>query len=244
MRPSNAFDPTVVRECLAAAGVDVTPEQAHRLIQHAALVLKTNAELNLTRITEPESVVTLHIVDSLAFLPLISPLAGHIVDIGAGAGYPGIPLAILGYDVLLCESLKKKAAFLETCVAELELSTSVSSERAEELATRRPGAAEVVIARAVSALPSLVELAAPLLTKGGRLVAMKGIPSTQELDQAEYAASQCGMKSVEAVRYSLAGGEERSVFVYQRVARARIKLPRRNGMAQRQPLEAATDSTR
>src|SRR5574340_659517 len=96
---THAMDPAVIAAALEASGVSISREQAQLIAAHADLVLATNVTMNLTRITSPDAVVTLHIVDSLAFLPRIAPLIGPVVDIGSGAGYPGIPLRIAGVDV-------------------------------------------------------------------------------------------------------------------------------------------------
>lgn len=234
--PSQPIEPDAVTASLGRIGITVSPLQAGMLAAHANLVLEANEQLNLTRITEPRAVLALHIVDSLAFLPLAGPLTGRIVDIGSGAGFPGIPLAILGYDVVLCESVRKKAAFLESTVEALELPIRVAPLRAEEMAASEPASAEVVIARAVSSLAALVELAAPLLRKGGRLLALKGSPAEAEIEEAQLAAGICGLEAAAGCSYELPTGEARSLFIYTKIAQPRLKLPRRPGMAQRHPL--------
>jgi 16S rRNA (guanine527-N7)-methyltransferase len=230
------IEPEAVRAALKGVGVCVTTAQCRLLAAHAELVLDANARMNLTRITEPDEVIQLHIVDSLAYLPLLTPLQSPIVDIGSGAGFPGIPLAALGHEVALCESVRKKAEFLAEAVTELGLECRVLPLRAEELAMEAPAAYRTVTARAVSALGALVELAAPLLGAGGRLVALKGQPSAEELMHAEGAAAICGMSLVVSQEYQLPTGQARSVFCYERAGRPSIKLPRRPGMAQRRPL--------
>lgn len=233
--PQQITQPSVI-EALRVVGVVVTPEQARLLVEHASLVLRTNETTNLTRITDPAEMLQRHIVDSLAFLPLIEPLSGNVIDIGAGAGYPGIPLAIVGVHMSLCESVKKKAAFLAEAVTSLGIDTSVYAERAEELALKAPHTYDAVIARALSSLPALVELAAPLLKMGGRLVALKGTPAIDEERDGLRAAELCGMRLASSDHYALPGGDSRSVYAYERIRRASLKLPRRSGMAQRHPL--------
>lgn len=230
------FTPDEVTVALSQAGVQASPDQASKLAAHAELVLKLNERLNLTRIVDHEDVLVLHIVDSLAFVPLIGPLRGNVLDIGSGAGFPGIPLAIMGHSVSLCESIRKKAAALEEIVGALALTVTVFPRRAEELAASSPAAFDVVTARAVSGLGALIELAAPLLSQGGRLVALKGMPEAQETERADRVAEICGMSLVSMVRYELPRGEARTVFEYRKVARAKIELPRRPGLAQRAPL--------
>jgi 16S rRNA (guanine527-N7)-methyltransferase len=195
--------------------------------------------MNLTRIVDPVEVAALHVVDSLmARAAVDSAPLGVMCDIGAGAGYPGIPLGIVNKRcTVLLESTKKKAAFLTEMVSGLGLGMAVAPVRVEEYAaTGEPGCA-VAVARAVSALPSLVELAAPLLAGGGLLVAMKGSVSEEELSRGRLAAVICGLKEDGITRYSLPGRDERrALVVYRKVGAPTTQLPRRSGMAQHQPL--------
>lgn len=230
------LEPTSIQDALQACGVSATTRQCELLASHADLVLKANESMNLTRITQPSDVVLLHVADSLAFLPHVPMLRGRGVDVGSGAGYPGIPLAIMGFHVDLCESVKKKAAFLHQAAEALGLDAEILPVRAEELAEKRRGAYEFVVCRAVSALPSLVELASPLLTQGGRLLALKGPIEADELSAGASAGLQCGMDLEGCERYELPGDTHRSVVMFRRGGVASTPLPRRPGMAQRQPL--------
>ncbi len=221
---------------LQSCGVEPTTSQAALLARHAELVLEANRHINLTRITAPEDIIHLHIADSLMFAGFVAPLGGPILDVGSGAGYPGIPLAIMGYDVQLCESVKKKAAFLAESVESLGLSVQVHAVRAEELAASTPGQYNAVVFRAVSSLASLVELASPLLRSGGRAIALKAAVADDERGAGARAAAMCGMKPVDERCYTLPSGENRAVLVYERTGSARTKLPRRPGLAQNHPL--------
>lgn len=225
----------VVRDRLEEVGVTASDDQAALLVRHANLVLEHNERVNLTRITSDPDVLDLHIADSLAFLAHTDAPSGRWVDIGSGAGYPGIPLSIMGFDIVLCESVKKKAAFLADAVDALGLRVEVLPLRSEELAQSSPAAFDVVVARAVSSLPALVELASPLLLPEGCLIAMKGRPEASEREQAHRACSIVGMIPTKETEYALPNGESRSVFVYVRRGRPQVSLPRRPGMAQRQP---------
>jgi len=208
------------------------------LARHARSVLAVNEVMNLTRIPA-EDFVPLHVLDSLSALPFLNAEPeGAFADLGSGAGYPGIPLAVLtGRPVALVESVRKKAAFLEGVVADLCLKATVHPLRAEEVAAEHAGEFGVVVARALSALPSLVELAAPLLAASGALICMKGRPDDEELRRGDAAAALCGMKleSVTQVRVPRVDAE-RTIVVYRKTGASRTRLPRRNGMAQRQPL--------
>lgn len=232
-----------VQRCLQDVGAAASLEQATLLSMHAQLVTEVNQQFNLTRVTSPEEVLRLHIADSATALPFVEAAAdGVVVDIGSGAGYPGVVLAVLSdRRFVLVESVSKKANFLRSVVTELKLNAEVHDVRAEELALAAPGTYSCVIARAVSALPSLVELACPLLAFGGRLVCMKAKLDGEELDRGEFAASRCGMRLLENHRFQLPGGEMRSIVVYERRGKVLEKLPRRSGMAQRHPLSRASE---
>jgi 16S rRNA (guanine527-N7)-methyltransferase len=135
------------------------------------------------------------------------------------------------------ESVRKKAAFLEHVVADLRLEATVHPVRAEELALQRPGDFAAVVARALSSLPSLVELAAPLLARGGRLIAMKGRLDAGELLRGDKVAATCGLERCALDEFSLPGTDAaRTIVVYTSVEPPSVRLPRRNGLAQRQPL--------
>lgn len=230
----------LVLELAAEVGVQVKATQAETLLAHLDAVLSANERLNLTAITRRESAITLHIVDSLAALPHIGGHAGHVADLGSGAGYPGIPLAVVAESpVELIESTRKKAAFLEECVLQLGglHGTLVVPLRAEEIARERPGRYGVVVARAVSSLASLVELATPLLARGGRLIAMKGKPTEEERSAGKAAGRIVGMEEQDWLEYALPGtGDLRTIVTYCRCGDSEIELPRRVGLAQKRPL--------
>jgi 16S rRNA (guanine527-N7)-methyltransferase len=221
-------------------GVAVTELQATRLLDHLGSVLEANSRLNLTAIAERERAIRLHIVDSLAVASKTESAEGKIADIGSGAGFPGIPVAIVGdRPVDLIESVKKKAAFLEDCVGALGglWGTNVLAMRAEEAALVRESRYQHVTARALTSLPALVELASPLLVTGGTLWAMKGAPTKQELESGVRAAGLVGMREVERLEYRLPSSDERRMIVaYAKVSEPTIMLPRRVGVAQKRPL--------
>lgn len=242
MKHSSDTDSVEQLELLAhKLGVEIDDACAERMLAHLALLLEANERVNLTAIRAFPDALRLHAADSAAILPHVAQApAGRLADLGSGGGFPGIPIAICtNRSVTLVESIKKKAAFLEAAAHELGLDDSVEvhAVRAEEEAAKNPGSYSVVVARALSSLPSLVELASPLLAKQGHLIAMKGRLESDELERAERAAALVGMRQVRVSRYELpAGGESRSIVVYERVGRAGIKLPRNPGLAQKKPL--------
>lgn len=151
--------------------------QRELLDKHLELVIEENKVTNLTRIVDWESAQILHVEDSLAGLPEVEgALEGPYLDMGSGAGFPGIPLAIMtGRETLLADSVGKKTRALDSFAAELGIDDIVSTYhgRIEDLALQQPNHFSLVTARALSSLASLLELASPLLAKGGRLVCYK-----------------------------------------------------------------------
>ena len=234
----HAITTSDVLECLSAVNVEASPGQAELIRAHSEAVLEANKQFNLTRVTSPEDVLDLHIGDSATALPYLNQSPpGNAADLGSGAGYPGIVLSILsGRHFVLVESVKKKAAFLRQTALDLSLDIDIEAVRAEELALSRPCGFSVVIARALSSLPALVELASPLLVTGGRLICMKARPTSEELASGEAAARLCGMLLRSVIPFDLPNGGNRLVIEYERYGTVREHLPRRPGMAQRQPL--------
>jgi len=209
------------------------------LERHLDMVLSANQCLNLTAIEDRAEARRLHIADSLSAVPELNKAPeGTFVDLGSGAGYPGIPLAVAsGRKAILLESRKKRSAFLREIVESLKLSAEVIALRAEEVAKTRHGEFAAVITRAVAPLPALVELSAPLLVRGGLAIAMKGDLAQEELDAGDRAAEIVGLSRFSQRRFVLAGGgEQRCIVAYEKVAKSQIPLPRRPGRAQKQPL--------
>jgi len=226
---------------IVESALDVEPEMVAASLGHLDWVLEQNRTLNLTAIVDPLEAVRLHVIDSLMALPEVSAAPeGSMIDIGSGAGFPGIELALATHrETLLVESVRKKAVAVERYLLQenLESWISVSGLRAEELALTSGASAAVVTARALSSLPSLVELAAPLLRYGGRLVALKGRPEADEITRGKAAATVCGLTMESMRELSLpGGGENRTIVVFVRTGTPSVKLPRRVGLAQRHPL--------
>jgi 16S rRNA (guanine527-N7)-methyltransferase len=218
----------------------LSPEewQIAALMRHLLAVLSTNKVMNLTSIDESDA-IALHVIDSLSALPWLREAPpGVFVDLGSGAGFPGIPLAVMGdREVALVESVRKKAEFLCGVVAELRLEATVHPIRAEELAREMPGEFAAATVRALSTLPSLIELAAPLLQPGGTLIAMKGRLDDGEVRRGDAAAELCGMQRESSQVVVVPGVEAaRSIVTYRRMSSPLVRLPRRPGMAQRRPL--------
>lgn len=204
-------------------------------------ILEANKVTNLTRITDGEQARLLHIEDSLVGLPEVNEApTGLYGDLGSGGGFPGVPLALAtGRKTLLVDSVKKKMAIVQSALDDLSLSEqiSTSSERIEDLPLEYKEKFAVLTARALSKLVSLIELASPLLKKGGRLVCYKAQLSSEELEEALAVQDLVGMKMISQREICLSDGETtRTIVVFEKIGKPRIKLPRRIGLAQKQPL--------
>ena len=182
-------------------------------------ILEANKVTNLTRITDGEQARLLHIEDSLVGLPEVNEApTGLYGDLGSGGGFPGVPLALAtGRKTLLVDSVKKKMAIVQSALDDLSLSEqiSTSSERIEDLPLEYKEKFAVLTARALSKLVSLIELASPLLKKGGRLVCYKAQLSSEELEEALAVQDLVGMKMISQREICLSDGETtRTIVVF------------------------------
>jgi 16S rRNA (guanine527-N7)-methyltransferase len=168
---------------LVSMSVAVSPSQQERLVAHLELVAKWNRVHNLTAVRETSQMVVLHLLDSLSILPHLEG-ASLIADVGAGPGFPGIPIAIVRADarVTLVESSHKKCVFLQQAKTELKLdNVTIACERVEQFAP--PAKFDAVVSRAFSDLPDFVAQAGHLVAPGGKLVAMKGVYPFDEISR-------------------------------------------------------------
>lgn len=231
-----------VAEELELFGIECSPEQARRLVKHLLLAIEKNEVMNLTRITDPREAVTLHIVDSL--LPLACDdvdlgRSSRFMDIGTGAGFPGIPLGIMtGAHGLLVDSVNKKVLAVGEFVSRLGLTAlHALHTRVEDFASERPQSQDYVFARAVAQSNVIIEYAAPLLKVGGLLVLEKARPTDDEIARAERAAKICGMSPVSRETFELPHDlGHREILIYKKETAPSIALPRKAGEAKRRPL--------
>lgn len=212
-----------------------------QLLLHLNLVIKANETTNITRISSQEEAMILHIEDSLSGIPeILSAPTGYYADIGSGAGYPGIPIALAtGRKTTLIDSVGKKVKILNGFIEELEATEFIEAEaaRIEEYALNNREKFSVISARALSKLGVLLELSSPLLAIGGRLVCFKSHVDDEELQHAIGLNNKTGMKLVSDREYYLSDGETyRRILVFEKKRPSQIKLPRRNGLAQKNPL--------
>jgi 16S rRNA (guanine527-N7)-methyltransferase len=189
----------------AELGVDLSGSQADQLVRFAALLVRWNAVHNLTAISSPTGVLSHHLLDSLAILPLISSICGEkpcrVLDVGSGGGLPGIPLAIARprWRVTVVDKVQKKVAFLVQAKLELGL-TNLDCLHARVEDVEAPPF-DVIVARAFSSLEEFVRVSAHLLAPGGHWAAMKGAYPKEEL--ADLERTMPGVRVVDAVKLTV-----------------------------------------
>lgn len=214
-----------------------------RFAVYARALLEWNKRFNLTRITEYRDVYIKHFVDSVAALQIYEVRAcGELLDVGSGAGFPGLALKIARPEmgIVLCDSLIKRVTFLEHATAMLSVSAECVHGRAEDLARRGTGYRDrfpVVIARAVAPMPVLAEWCMPFVQPGGVFVAMKGRFAQDELREAAPAIMALKGEVSRVEPYTLPYAEgERELIVVCKTAATPARFPRRAGEAVRRPL--------
>ena len=196
----------ILREGLAALALPT--DAAVPLMAFSARLLETNKVMNLTAITEPEDVARLHLLDCAALLNITDFRGKRVVDVGTGAGFPGMPLRILepDFDLTLLDSLGKRIAFLQRVCDEMGLQrVTCVHARAEEFAAKHREQYDIATSRAVAALPVLCELTLPLVKVGGRFLAMKAVDSDEEILAAKSAVAQLGGKVEDIRDYTIPG---------------------------------------
>lgn len=211
-----------------------------RLAGFAELVLERNQVMNLTAITEPKDVAALHLLDSLELAALAGLEAGRLVDVGCGAGFPGVPTAIArpGLQVTLLDSLGKRMDFLREACGKLGLeNVECIHQRAEEFAGARREAFDFAVSRAVAALPVLCELCLPLVKVGGKMLAMKSANSDEEIQGAGHAAEVLGGRVEWVKDYTIPTTDVvHRVVCVEKVKATPGKYPRRFALIKKQPL--------
>lgn len=220
--------------------IKLTSHQGQQFQRYFELLVEWNEKMNLTAITQPEEVVEKHFLDSLSLFTVFSPKEGaRVVDVGTGAGFPGIPMKLLRPDleVTLLDSLNKRLNFLGAVCDELGISCNRVHKRAEEAGrdkAMREGY-DVAVARAVAPLNVLAEYCIPLIKMKGMFLAMKGPGAGEELENAREALSLLGGEKAECRELSL-GEQERSILLIQKRAFTPKAYPRHGGTISKHPL--------
>lgn len=215
--------------------ISLTDVQIAEMLEFKELVLEKNKVMNLTAITEPEKFIDLHIIDSLTILKYI-PQTASVIDVGSGAGFPGVILKIAapGTQVILLDSLKKRTDFLTDSVAKLRLEgVSVLNGRAEEFSKLSDFREkfDIAVSRAVAKLPLLCEYCIPYVKKDGLFVAMKSRSAEEELSQCGNLPEELGCIVEKVENIKLPGlDEERTLISFRKKDTTPPKFPRKNSV--------------
>ena len=226
-----------LRAGLPQLGLNLPEGADETLCRFGCAVVEQNKVMNLTAITEPDQVARLHLLDCLTVLKLADPEGKKLIDVGCGAGFPGVPLKIAcpGMDLTLLDSLGKRMNWLEATLPQLGLEAQYITARAEEAVADRRESYDFATSRAVARLNILLELTAPYVKVGGAVLAMKGAAGKEELAEAKNAIRQLGLK-VEKVESFPMDGTEHMVIVLRKVAPTPARFPRRYAKIKQSPL--------
>lgn len=223
-------------------GVELDDDKKNKLNLYGNLLLEWNEKINLTAIKEPEEVLFKHFFDCILFLKNVEiPQNATLIDVGTGAGFPGMVLKIVRPDikVTLLDSLNKRLIFLNDVIENLGLTdiTCVHS-RAEDGGKSKAHREkyDIACARAVATLPTLAEYCAPFVKKGGKFVAMKGPSVYEEAQSAKNAVKILGLSEPKIICETLTGNEQRAFVILNKISQTPPKYPRKPSDISKQPL--------
>ena len=228
----------LLRDGLTALGLPTDGIPA--LVRYADLLVEKNKVMNLTAITEPADIAALHFLDSAALLTLADFRGKAVADVGAGAGFPGLPLRIVEPSIrlTLLDAQNKRIEFLKEVCGDIGLAdVECVHARAEEFAADRRESFDLVTSRAVAALPLLCELCLPLVKVGGYFVAMKSVDAGAELDAAAHAIEVLGGAVERVADYDIPGTEVRHrAILIKKMRETGKKYPRPFAKIKKAPL--------
>ena len=218
----------------------LSTENIPALLRFADLLVERNKVMNLTAITEPADIASLHFLDCAALLTMTDLRGKSLVDVGTGAGFPGMPLRILepSIQLTLLDSLNKRVEFLKDACEALDLrGVACVHGRAEEFAAQKREAFDAAASRAVAALPLLCELCLPLVKVGGTFLAMKSVDSGEELKAASHAIQLLGGGVPEVRDYVIPGTDIRHrLILIKKIKETPKKYPRTFAKIKKNPL--------
>ena len=220
-------------------GIAVSDKQLELLDSFGALLTEKNKSVNLTSITDPDGIAVKHFADSISLLKADIPQGAKVLDLGCGAGFPGIPLLIMRPDIKLplLDSTGKKLDFVSEALDALGLEAEVLHGRAEELG-QNPDYREkydIVVSRAVAYLNTLCELALPLVKPGGTFIPMKGASAAEEAKAAYTAIKTLGGNLEKSIDFTLTDGS-RSLLIIKKLSPTPPKYPRHGSQISKKPL--------
>lgn len=211
----------ITAEFAEKSGFHLKKEQIEKLDLYAEMLLEWNEKINLTAITDSEGIAIKHFYDSLTPLWYLNiPKNARVIDVGTGAGFPSIPMAIVRPDLrfTLLDSLNKRLNFLNEVCTRLDISAELVHMRAEDAAQKAEyrESFDVAVSRAVAALPVLCEYCIPFVRKNGMFIAMKGSKAEEELEISKNAVSTLGAAVEKTVKISLPDDSERNIIVIRK----------------------------
>ena len=229
---------SILREGLEA--LSLPTEGIPALLRYWELLAEKNKVMNLTAITDPAEAARLHFLDSAALLALADLRGKRVVDVGTGAGFPGLPLKILepSIQLTLLDAQRKRVDFLREVCEDLGLEdVECVHGRAEEFAQQRRESFDFAVSRAVAALPVLAELCLPLVKPGGQFLAMKSVDSNEELNAAGRAVNLLGGRLEKPADYSISGTNvPRRLVIMTKITETQKKYPRTFAKIKKNPL--------
>ena len=221
---------------LPAQGLDLPEQTIDKLCAFGRAMVKQNEVMNLTGITDDKGVAELHLLDSLTVMASADLAGKRLIDVGCGAGFPGVPLAIAsGAEVTLLDSLGKRMKWLEEILPQLGIEAECVTARAEEAIDTRRESYDYATSRAVARLNILLELTAPYVKVGGKVLAMKGALAREERAEAAGAIKKLGLKLEEVKEFPI-GGASHAVIVLRKTAPTPRQYPRRFAKIKQSPL--------
>lgn len=224
-------------EGLQALGLSLSEEQIDTLCAFGRAMVQQNQVMNLTAITEDTAVAKLHLLDSLTVLCCADLRGKSLIDVGCGAGFPGVPLAIACPEakITLLDSLGKRMKWLEQVLPTLGISATCVTARAEEAVTGCRETYDYATSRAVARLNILLELTAPYVKVGGAVLALKGTAAREELAECKNAIRQLGLKLEEVKEFPI-DGTNHAIILLRKVSPTPKQYPRRFAKIKQAPL--------
>lgn len=226
----------------AQFGIELNRHMVESFTSYARILVEYNKKVNLTNIVQPKDIVIKHFLDSLAVIDAVSiPENARLIDVGTGAGFPGVPIKIVRPDIelTLLDSLNKRINFLKQLISELGLNNVHTVHARAEEAGRKPGfrhAFDVATARAVAALPVLCEYCIPLVKPNGLFITMKGREVEQELQSAQNAIAVLGARVEKVKTFNLPDGSGRSNIIIKKISQTPSIYPRKTPKILKSPL--------
>lgn len=230
-----------LKDLASQIGVELTEPKLSQFSAYATLLKEWNEKMNLTAITDDEGIIVKHFIDSLYLLKLTEiQQNSSLVDVGTGAGFPGVPLLIARPDLAVClmDSTAKRLKFLEAVLTELHLKADTVHIRAEEAGQNKQFREkfDIACARAVAPLQILSEYCLPLVKQGGRFLSLKGKPESYEIKRGETAIKLLGGEKPQIIEYELINGDERTLIITKKISQTPSKYPRPSAKLAKKPL--------